>query len=269
MAPHDIRLVLPPLDEITGTVHARMTYDRFDDLITQKFAVVVRNWPLKNFCNPSSVGSRIELETLYNGWQSGATRFEKLSTEEMTAWENERFASRLAVMSATPPKSMHSPPPDVSLPASSRPSIPPNSDILQLSTTAQPTAHNPIISHTPNPALTTGLTLQRTPDPELITNMIRCDPSLQNIDPILLAAGAFQESQRPTTVATPTSALPIDCPPPATHSKRNRDAFQVVTPQSYGTLAKRPRKAQREKGSKRVPVPRGSENALPGSTATS
>ena len=246
-----------------------MTYDRFDDLITQKFAVVIRNWPLKNFCNPSSVGSRIELETLYNGWHSGATRFEKLSTEEMTAWENERFASRLAVMSAAPPKSVHSPPPDVSLPASSALSIPPNSNIPQLSTTVQPAAHSPVISHTLNPAPTTDLTLQRTPDPDSIANMIRCDPSLQNIDPILLAAGAFQESQRPMTVATPTSTLPTNRPPPATHSKRNWDAFQVVTPQSYGTLTKRPRKAQREKGSKRVPVPRGSENALPGTTATS
>src|SRR5882762_8241010 len=99
---HDLHLSLPCVDEITGIVHTQMTYDRFDDHITQKHGVVVKNWPLKIFCNPSSVGSRIELETLYNGWQSGVMRFEKLTKEEMTRWNHECFVSHLAITSAAP-----------------------------------------------------------------------------------------------------------------------------------------------------------------------
>jgi len=75
-----------------------MAYDRFDELITEKYRVVVKNWPLKKFCNPSAVTSRIELELLYNAWQSGATYFERLTCEEMEAWENDRFSSHLELM---------------------------------------------------------------------------------------------------------------------------------------------------------------------------
>ena len=62
-----------------------MAYDRFNELVTDKYHVVVRNWPLKKFCNPSAVTSCIELELLYNAWQSGATYFQKLTREEFEA----------------------------------------------------------------------------------------------------------------------------------------------------------------------------------------
>ena len=60
-----------------------MAYDRFDDLVTAKYHVVLRNWPLKTFCNPSNVASRAELELLYHAWNSRKIYFEKLTREEM------------------------------------------------------------------------------------------------------------------------------------------------------------------------------------------
>ena len=245
-----------------------MTYDRFDDNVTQKYGVVVKNWPLKNFCNPSSVGSRIELETLYNGWQSGVTKFEKLTEEEMVTWENKHFTSRLAMMSAAPPEpapepARFSPPPTLSAPLT-----PPNPNLPQPSTIGQHTTQGPTASYTPNPALPESPPLQHALDPESIANLIRSDPSLQNIDPILLAAGAPQERQLPVTLLTPASTLPASPLPPSSQLKRNRDAFQVVTPQSYGAPAKRLRKERGGKRSKKVPAVQGSENIVPGNTAT-
>jgi len=262
----------PSVDEITGTVHTRMTYDRFDDNITQKYGVVVKNWPLKNFCNPSSVGSRIELETLYNGWHSGVTKFEKLTEEEMMRWENERFTSHLAMMSAAPPEPTPEPaqfsPPHTLPPTLSAPPTPPDPNPPQPLTIGQHTTQGPAANHTLTPALPESPPLQQTLDPESIANLIRSDPSLQNIDPILLAAGAPQEHQFPVAVLTPASTLPANPLPPPSQLKRNRDAFQVVTPQSYGTPAKRLRKERGGKRSKKAPTVQGSESIVPSNAAT-
>lgn len=262
----------PSVDKITGVAHKRMIYDRFDDQITGKYGVVVKNWPIKDFCNPSSVVTRIELQTLYNGWESGVTRFEKLTAEEMKAWENERFASRLAIMSAAPPEPTleHSSPPYTSLSASSTLTTPANFDLSRPPTTTHRTTHDPIIGLTLSPASATNLSPQQTPNPDLIANMILSDPSLQNIDPILLAAGASQECQRVATTIVSAPALPTNPPPPTSQLKRNRDAFQVVTPQSYGTPAKRQRKERGGKRCKRTPAAhQGSENIAPGNATPS
>jgi len=275
-----------------------MSYDRFDDQITQKYGIVIKNWPLKNFCNPSSVGSRIELETLYNGWYSGVTRFEKLTEEEMVTWENERFATRLTMMSAAPPEPTPEParssPPDALLSVSLALPTPPNPSPPQPPTTGQ---HSPpctwlsttsapptpstlglpqpsttgqrtssVVSHTLNPTSPESSPLQ-TPNPDLIANMIHSDPSLQNIDPILLAAVAPQEHRSSTVVLAPTATPttpPANPPPPPSRSKRNRDAFQVFTPQLYGIPTKRMRKERRGKRSKKGPTAQGLENIAPG-----
>ena len=57
---------MPPIGTLTGAAITRMAYDRFDELVTARHHIVVKNWPLKKFCNPSAVTSRIELEVLYN-----------------------------------------------------------------------------------------------------------------------------------------------------------------------------------------------------------
>ena len=294
-----------------------MTYDRFDHHITQRYGVVIKNWPLKNFCNPSSVGSRVKLEILYNGWQSGATRFEKLTEGEMTSRDNQRFASHLATMSVVPPAPAHEPgrsppplltsstqptpsnpdpppplvsptrlvnsdpppPPTPSTLQPSNPAPPPppmsspsqatasNFDSPQFSTTGGRATHVPITSNTPNP-------LGQTLDLNSISNMIRLDPSLRNIDPTLLAASAPQQCQTfamsvQTTGSTVPTNPPASLPTPASHLKRNREAFQVITLQSYGTSTKRPRGERRGKRSKQVPPVQGSENIPSGNTASS
>ena len=101
--PHDLPAILmnkSSTGAITEAPIARMAYDRFDDFITAQHNVVVKNWPLKTFCNPSAVTSRNELDRLYNSWRSGITYFQRLTQEEMEAWEDNRIA---ACMEFVPP----------------------------------------------------------------------------------------------------------------------------------------------------------------------
>ena len=114
----------------------------------------------------------------------------------------------------------------------------------------------PAASYTPNPASTASVPPRQDLDPDVIANMIRHNPTLQNIDPTLLAIGVMQDRQRP---AATMASTPTTCATPH-HLKRNRDAFQVITPQSYGAQPKRPR---RGKLSKRTSAIRGSENVAP------
>ncbi|KAF9788758.1 hypothetical protein BJ322DRAFT_977470, partial [Thelephora terrestris] len=102
-------LIGQKLRAITGVADLRMQYDRFDDLITEKYDVVIKNWPLgQKFRNPSVALTRIELGVLLNSWESGATRFVKLSAEEKRAWKNERFSSKVTMMSLPPAASIPS-----------------------------------------------------------------------------------------------------------------------------------------------------------------
>jgi len=63
-----------------------MIYKNFDENITRKHGIVIEGWPLRTFDNPSAIGSQVELKVLLNAWQSGATRFRKMSTEEHMEW---------------------------------------------------------------------------------------------------------------------------------------------------------------------------------------
>lgn len=75
-----------------------MAYDQFNKLITRQHGVMVKGWPLPKFCNPSAVTSQIELELLYNTWQTGTTHFQKLSPEEMDVWEYNQLSSQMVLM---------------------------------------------------------------------------------------------------------------------------------------------------------------------------
>ncbi|KAI0083733.1 hypothetical protein BDY19DRAFT_858173, partial [Irpex rosettiformis] len=59
----------------------RMYYQNFDDHITERFGIVIENWPLKTFVNPGSIPTRLELKTLFHAWDSGATFFRRLNPE--------------------------------------------------------------------------------------------------------------------------------------------------------------------------------------------
>ncbi|THV02223.1 hypothetical protein K435DRAFT_620800, partial [Dendrothele bispora CBS 962.96] len=69
----------------------RMYYVNFADKITRVHRIVVKNWPLEKFINPSSLGSMIEVELLLNAWNSGTTYFYKLTTSEYEDWEKAGF----------------------------------------------------------------------------------------------------------------------------------------------------------------------------------
>ena len=227
----------------------------FADVITEKYHVVVRNWPLKKFCNPSAVTSRIELELLYNAWESGATYFQKLTHEEMEVWENNRFSSCMELMG----------PPANPIPALTSPQNPatemtllselPHQDHLEPTPTLSP---NPLqnVPLAPITNLTTGWTPTTTSSPthNIIAAMIHADPTLQNVDPTLIAMGIAGSNQHPETTAANTTA-PVERPlnhiSPAGGSKRRWQ--EVITPLSYDARAAK--KTRKQKKDKRLQAP--------------
>lgn len=78
----------------------RMIYANFDSSISEKFGIVVDNWPLPTFGPPSRVESRTDLETLFHCWSSGATRFRRLTATEFQEYKQKRALERAAVASA-------------------------------------------------------------------------------------------------------------------------------------------------------------------------
>lgn len=252
-----------------------MQYDRFDDLITRKYGIVVKNWPLKRFCNPSAAATRIELELLLHSWESGTTRFQKLSQDEMRAWENDHFSSRLAMMSlpSTPADTFPTPP-----------LVPPAPDPISStdSTSMQPPGLAPPIPTLPGMILFSELPRQGTelqpacgdarqgvapilppaiqsptPNSELVAQMIRLDPTLESIDPALIMAGIAQGHHLPAS-GIPTVNLERSPPPapPAPQNKRTRGAFEIVTPMTFNTrTTKKPRKERKGgKAKENIPV---------------
>jgi len=234
-----------------------MAYDRFDELITSRYHVVVKNWPHKKFCNPSAITTRIELELLYNSWQSGATYFQKLTDGEMEAWESDRFSSRIE--SIPPPAelvpALISPQPPAEMTTSSEL---PSQDHSYLAPT--PSTHvvqnplAPITNLTSGLALTTATSSPPAVDPNTIAMMIRADPTLQNVDPTLIAMGIMGSSQRQATVAASPSVEQLLNP--ISHANGPKRRWQeVVTPLSFDThVAKKPRKQRKDKRLQNPPV---------------
>jgi hypothetical protein len=68
----------------------RMYYTNFDRAITEKYHVILEGWPLEKFCSPSEIASRNEISVLMASFESGATRFRKLSPTEFEKWTEER-----------------------------------------------------------------------------------------------------------------------------------------------------------------------------------
>ena len=88
-----------------------MIYKNFDEHITRKHGIVIEGWPLRTFDNPSSIGSQVELKVLLNAWQTGATRFRKMTIEDHMAWVENRGESEPSSALLTPPSSAPLPSP--------------------------------------------------------------------------------------------------------------------------------------------------------------
>ena len=73
-----------------------LTYQNFAASMTAQYAVICDNWPLEQFCSPSSLGSHTKLQVLYHAFETGTAHFWKLTEEEFQQWESERFNTALA-----------------------------------------------------------------------------------------------------------------------------------------------------------------------------
>ena len=76
-----------------GMPISRMYYTNFDHAITEKYHVILEGWPLEKFCSPSDIASRNEVSVLMASFESGATRFRKLSPTEFEKWTEKRLTN--------------------------------------------------------------------------------------------------------------------------------------------------------------------------------
>lgn len=61
---------------------ARMYYQNFDEHITERYGATLVSWPLSGPIKcPSGINSRVELKLLINAFESGTTRFERLTPQ--------------------------------------------------------------------------------------------------------------------------------------------------------------------------------------------
>jgi hypothetical protein len=95
MHPHYIIVTCSLTGDTAGVKVSRMNYQNFEDGITDKFGVVLENWPLKTFCSPSDIKSRNEVKVLFHAWDSGATRFRKMPVAEWKEWQEKQFQQAL------------------------------------------------------------------------------------------------------------------------------------------------------------------------------
>lgn len=66
-----------------------MYYTNFKEHITRPYRIVVKNWPLKEFKNPSSISTRSDLSVLWNSLETGTTHFYRMNDAEYQQWEME------------------------------------------------------------------------------------------------------------------------------------------------------------------------------------
>ncbi|KAJ3738226.1 hypothetical protein EV360DRAFT_58312 [Lentinula raphanica] len=83
-------LIFRKLQECAGTAVPKMFYTGFDHYITARYGIVIKNWPLPTFTNPSQISTKTELDILWAAWNSDATSFYRMTTREFQEWENER-----------------------------------------------------------------------------------------------------------------------------------------------------------------------------------
>ena len=83
---------------MTGT-KTRMFYTNFDENITDKHGIIVKNWPLPVFCAPGDIRTVTELRVLYNALESGTAHFYRMTMDKATKWVKERSSSAIATSS--------------------------------------------------------------------------------------------------------------------------------------------------------------------------
>lgn len=83
-----------------GTDILKMTYQNIGASMTAQYAIVCDNWPLEQFCSPSSLRSHTKLKVLYHAFKTRTACFRKLTEQEFEQWESDRFNAALAQTTA-------------------------------------------------------------------------------------------------------------------------------------------------------------------------
>ncbi|KAJ3871364.1 hypothetical protein F5051DRAFT_446296 [Lentinula edodes] len=84
-------LILQKLKQCAGKYEVKkMFYTNFEEHVTRPFGIVVKNWPLKEFKNPSSISTRADVSILWNAWETGTAHFYMMTHEEHQAWEQKQ-----------------------------------------------------------------------------------------------------------------------------------------------------------------------------------
>ncbi|KAE9387171.1 hypothetical protein BT96DRAFT_1005378 [Gymnopus androsaceus JB14] len=81
------KLITRKLQECAGNVKiSRMYYRNFAERVTKRYGIVVKNWPLGEFANPSSISTMAAAQTLWNAWDSNTAHFYRMSNDEYVQW---------------------------------------------------------------------------------------------------------------------------------------------------------------------------------------
>ncbi|KAF8825726.1 hypothetical protein HHX47_DHR6000278 [Lentinula edodes] len=84
-------LILQKLKQCAGKYEVKkMFYTNFEEHVMQPFGIVIKNWPLKEFKNPSSISTRADVSILWNAWETGTAHFYMMTREEHQAWEQKQ-----------------------------------------------------------------------------------------------------------------------------------------------------------------------------------
>lgn len=251
----------------------RMFYSSFDDNITAKHDIIIKNWPLPVFCSPGDIRTVTEIKILYNAWNSGTTHFYKLTTSEATEWLNKQLDESVAGTSGPETCSPSSPPHSarVSTPSASAPPAqtstptegPDRSPDLVLASdlsTEQRMPHQPIdpvdsialaseLSSEQRQAIVPVDSIgQTTHEP---TNATATSPTIQP-----LSSMPVQPEPAGTTAGGTKRALDTDIQPRKRHRQGIAPAFinnTIVTSIDGATvvMSKKSRKERSDKGTKR------------------
>ena len=62
-----------------------MNYSNYELKIVELYGVALEGWPGRNICNPSSIGHRVDLESLHQSLAGGICKWVKLTEEQSDA----------------------------------------------------------------------------------------------------------------------------------------------------------------------------------------
>jgi hypothetical protein len=80
-----------------------MNYANFDNTITVRFGLVIRNWPLNVFAAPGDIRTVTELRVLHSAWTSGIAHFYRLTKEEFALWRTSNSYSAIPDSTSSSP----------------------------------------------------------------------------------------------------------------------------------------------------------------------